>query len=615
MCLNPRPVKTAEWVAVGAIVILAAFLRLWKPDLVYFSLHTARDLYRSLLLLRGVEFPLLGSELQYGGRVLGPFMYILCAPALAVSCSPVAISVFIGLLNTALVGCVWALGRRYFSPATGLWAAALYAVFPLEIAQLRFCWNPCFLPAMSLGALACLLAWTVQRRAWAFAGMVVFIILGIQLHMSAIELFVSAGLVAFVARARVPRRIGVATVALVLLLFLPLIIHEITAPRSDVAEIIVAPDTARGSMERWSPNPNGLRNFFYHVRPQMHERGEALGFAYLQLVPLIGPHWLGDSVMRLLRAINLFGQLQLMFWAVGVVVCIREWRRYRRIAGEGGAESVREARARMLPYLALLAWQAVPVGFLCMFNYHGAPGEPPSLAPIRYYLVTYPAPFLTTALGIAMSIRWALGRRPVFARRSATMILCLVAGGLVLTLALFSIHYIRLQEKSGRAIPYAWPNLAPNLRSMFWVRDVLLGEAGLDRDAWYERVHAQQLGDYHFGEATFDWLITQDPRSVTNPPPDPRRRWFLHSPYENSPAPKLPPDARELRRWTLRDTGISVVEYEVDDPASPLPDNSAMRNFYYQDVRMRYLGPDKTLRTQQRERERERERERVEERP
>jgi hypothetical protein len=140
------------------------------------------------------------------------------------------------------------------------------------------------------------------------------------------------------------------------------------------------------------------------------------------------------------------------------------------------------------------------------------------------------------------------------------------------------------------------------MRTMMEVRDILLGEARLDRDAYYERTHSQQLGLVYFGEATFDWLITQDPRSVTNPPSDPHTRWLLHSHYVNPPEhsaePRLPPGAEEVRRWTIRDIGITIVEYRVVDPLEPVPEeeNFMMRNFYHRDERMLYLGPGRDLR-------------------
>ncbi len=72
-----------EWLVLGAIVLVGAILRLYDPGLAYFNLHVGRDLYRALQLLSLDEVPLLGSEMQYGGRVFGPLIYVLYAIPLA----------------------------------------------------------------------------------------------------------------------------------------------------------------------------------------------------------------------------------------------------------------------------------------------------------------------------------------------------------------------------------------------------------------------------------------------------------------------------------------------------------------------------------------------------
>ena len=57
-------------------------------------------------------------------------------------------------------------------------------------------------------------------------------------------------------------------------------------------------------------------------------------------------------------------------------------------------------------------------------------------------------------------------------------------------------------------------------------------------------------------------------------------------------------DEEEVRRWTIRDIGITIVEYCVVDPLEPVPEeeNFMMRNFYHRESRMLHLGPDRELR-------------------
>lgn len=599
-----RSIPKTEWAGVGILLAVGAVLRLWQPDLGYLSLHTSRDLYRSLLFLRGVEFPLLGSELQYGGRVLGPLMYLLCAVPLAITMNPVGVAVYIALINLVLLGVVWLFVRAFFGRGVAFWTLAFYAVFPIEIAQLRFNWNPCFLPLTVAGAMIGLFQVAVRRRVWHLLTIVLFISLGLQLHISAAELILGVAVALLVARVRIPWKVWAASGLLVVVLFSPLIVHEATAKKSDLVEVVKSPDTHRAWSERYRFNPNGVRNFFYHTRLQMNERGEDLGFAYLEIVPLIGEKWLGRRWMAVLQGINAFSQIQLVFWFVGFGICLREVRRNRRRTGRGATSpdepsdpAVEESRRRKLIYLTLIVWQVIPVVVLSFFNYHGFPGQPPTLAPIRYYLTTYPAPFITSAIGLMGVAGWAFSRAtaPTLGRRLRAAVFAL-AGLLLVGHVVFDAAYLTVLGRSGRFLPYQFPNLAPNLRSVMEIREVLLDKAALDREAWFGRVHSQNLGLWFYGEVTFDWIVTQDPRSVTNSPPDPHLRWLLFSPFKEQTAPKLPDGATETRRWAVRDTGMTVVEYRVDDPDAAIPDNRELRNYYYADEPMRYLGPEKDLR-------------------
>lgn len=609
-----RSIPKTEWAGVGILLAVGAFLRLWQPDLGYLSLHTSRDLYRSLLFLRGVEFPLLGSELQYGGRVLGPLMYLLCAVPLSITMNPVGVAVYIALINIVLLVVAWLFVRAFFGRGVAFWTLAFYAVLPIEIAQLRFNWNPCFLPLTVVGAMIGLFLVAVRRKVWHLLTIVLSISLGLQLHISAAELIFGVAVVLLVARVRIPWKVWAASGILVVVLFSPLLVHEATAKKSDLVEVVKSPDTHRAWSERYRFNPNGVRNFFYHTRLQMNERGEDLGFAYLEIVPLIGEKWLGPRWMAVLQGINAFSQIQLVFWFVGFGICLREVRRNWRfqagegvpagVAGSGGEgkggeteSAVEESRRRKLIYLTLIVWQVIPVVVLSFFNYHGFPGQPPTLAPIRYYLTTYPAPFLTSAIGLMGVAGWVFSRAsaPAIGRRLRVAVFAL-AGSLLVGHVVFDASYLTVLGRSGRFLPYQFPNLAPNLRSVMEIREVLLDKAGLDREAWFGRVHSQNLGLWFYGEVTFDWIVTQDPRSVTNPSPDPHLRWLLFSPFKEQTTPKLPDGAAETRRWLIGGTGMIVVEYRVDDPDAPIPDNRELRNYYYADEHMRYLGPEKDLR-------------------
>jgi len=604
-CVAPvvqRPISRVEWAFFGLIFLGAAALRFTKMDLGWFSLHAARDYYRALELLRGENFPLLGSEILYGGRTLGPLMYLLCAGPLAIRVNVLLVGAFLSALDLAALAMFWLGTRRYFGVAVALIASGFYAVFPLHVMHLRFYWNPAFLPILVLGAWFLLLAASVRRRHWALVGVAALIGLGLQLHLSVGELVVSAALILAISRPGVPVRVWAAAALAGALALSPAILHEIESRRSNVGEIVTAPVSKRPGMSRFQFNTSGPRNFFLHVRLQMNEDIERVGFCHLQGMADQGPKWLSGGEMALARGINWFGQIQLDLWGVGILVCAREIARYRRVRGALSGVALGRARSRMICHSALLVWQGIPVLAVAFFNFHGTREAPSLVIGLRYYMTTYPAPFITSALGAAHLARMPFWLDLRVARAWGRRAMYGLAAALCLSHIVFMILMLALMERSGRSIPYPpYSFYAPTLRSLDAVRDILLGEARLDAAAWYERVHGQQLGDIWFGETTLDWLITQDARSVTNPPPDAHLRWLLHAPFVlpgiiESPEPRLPEGAREIRRWQLGKTGFSVIEYRVEDPSAPMPDNTNLRNYYFRTERMRYLGPERELR-------------------
>lgn len=625
---SPCLPRGAERLLVFLAILIGCALRLWKPELGYFSLHTTRDLYRAQELLRGIKFPLLGSELQYGGRTFGPLMYILCAIPLAIRTSPLALPIFIEILNCAFLPLVWWWTRRFFGRTVALWTIGVLCFFPLEIAQLRLNWNPCFLPLFTVSAFFGLLEVVVNRKPWHLVTVVFLLCCGIQLHLSAMELAVTSVIILLVGRVRIPIRVLLTAAAVVLVMFSPLIINEITSRQSAVAEVIRADRSKVPAPLRHSFNPNSIRNFFLHERLWMFEEGyrpagqmysrDRLGFHCLETMTLLGKRFLGDRVMKVIVAINLFGQVQLILWFAGVIACFAEIRRYFR-ARRG--TTLAPQRTGMVLASSVLLWHITPVCWLLFFNYHDSMrGNPMSLVPIRYYLVNYPTPFLLPAIGLVSLARgfsvFTSDERVAGVLRRCTygMALFLFCGFIF-----FDTAYLVLLRRSGQFMPYQYPNFAPTLGTFIKVRDILLDKAKIDRNAFYERLQSQQFGQWPFGESTIDWLIMEDPRSITNPSPDPNLRWIMHSSFPNSPQPVLPAGATETHRWTVDGPSVTVVEYRVDDPAQPVPDSTPtpdlrwwyykegeraearpnrrfMLNYYYQHERLNYLGPEKELR-------------------
>ncbi len=593
---SPPPVARWEWIALAILLVVGGFLRLYRPDLAYFNLHVERDLYRALQLLRLDEIPLLGSEMQYGGRVFGPLVYVLYAIPLAVSHSPVVVGYFIGLLNTGLLVLTWWFARRYFGQPAGIAAAATYAVFPLEIVQLRFLWNPCFLPLMVLGMYWCLYRYLILEKKWALVGVTLFFAFALQLHFS-IVMTLPAIILALVWRRRMPpARVVLACAALLFVLFLPMLISEIRGGEPNIREVLEAPESRRGMVERHLPNPNAWRNLLHVVTFDWHENPYRLGFTYLYPLREALRDGLGGWFHPLQGLAVLVGLLHFLFWLCGILYIINNAIAYRRNASKWLPDHRRSWRNEVLAGLLLLAWQFAPLLFLTFFNYHNPIRSGASaLIPIRYYLITFPAPFLLAGIGI--SRLFFDDGCPVRRMKMALVPLSLI---FAFYAAVSGAHLANV-SRTGVGLPYLFYH-APSLERMKEVREVLLDDFRITVDDYYERVYTWNVFQPLAGEATMDYLITQDARGYENPGLAEGRSVLIWGPVTEGP-PGLDPPPEEEWQLQLPEAGPREVEHrEVGRLRillleGPVPDSHpfdpvAKRNFYYREERMRFLARD-----------------------
>jgi len=233
-----------ERLTLGALLVLAAAVRL--PGLATrggFDADQGHDALTLLRFTRDGVFPLLGPPTSIGDFHHGAFYYLLLAPAAAVSGSdPVALQVAIALMGVAAVGVTWWLARAMAGPVAGPIAGAiaglLLALSPAGISESTFIWNPNPIPLFASLALAS--AWQGHRmgraRWWVLAIACAGVVF--QLHILGIVFIppVLALLVVDVGAARrrgdgsLARRLAgaaVAGLAVVALLFVPLLVHEL----------------------------------------------------------------------------------------------------------------------------------------------------------------------------------------------------------------------------------------------------------------------------------------------------------------------------------------------------------------------------------------------------
>ena len=235
-----------DTVVLATLLLLAAAVRL--PGLETrgdFDGDQGHDMLTLLRFVRDGVVPLLGPPTSIGDFHHGAAYYYLLAPVVWLfGAQPPAVLAFIAALGVAAVGLTWWLARAIGGRAAALIAGLLLAVSPAAIEESTFIWNPSPIPFFAVLALAA--AWrghqTGRARWWtlavASAGMVV------QLHVLGV-VFLPPILALGIADWRAARRhddgprarnalVGlVAGLAVVALLFMPLLVHELQSNFSE----------------------------------------------------------------------------------------------------------------------------------------------------------------------------------------------------------------------------------------------------------------------------------------------------------------------------------------------------------------------------------------------
>jgi 4-amino-4-deoxy-L-arabinose transferase-like glycosyltransferase len=231
-------------VPIGLLVI-AALLRL--PNLAARGTWDSDQGHDMLVLRQFVQdgvIPLLGPPTSIGDVHHGALYYYLLAPAafLTGGDSPLAVVLVIALAGIAAVLVTWWLARDIAGPVAGVVAGLGMAISASAVDESTFIWNPNLIALSSAIALAgAWRAWSTGRpRWWLVAGIGTAITM--QCHVLGVTLLpiVAAPFVADARRRTVAgerRRVinnGLGALAIIVLAFVPLAIHELTTNFSEV---------------------------------------------------------------------------------------------------------------------------------------------------------------------------------------------------------------------------------------------------------------------------------------------------------------------------------------------------------------------------------------------
>jgi hypothetical protein len=242
-----HPLAGLELVGLGAIVVVAAILRFIDlPTRGVWDADQGHDMLVLQDLVLNGRIPLVGPPTSIGDFHHGVLYYFVLAPVAALSgADPVVVTAAIAFGGTMAVAITWWLARSIGGPTAGLMAGFLMAISASAVEESTFIWNPNVVALFSSIALAASWrAWTTERaRWWVVAGAAAVVTM--HCHVLAIVLTpVVAGLLVADARRRTTasrRRVieaGMAWVAIGLLSYVPLAIHEMTSGGSEVRAAI-----------------------------------------------------------------------------------------------------------------------------------------------------------------------------------------------------------------------------------------------------------------------------------------------------------------------------------------------------------------------------------------
>ena len=561
----PPQFTRAEWILFSAIALVAAMLRFDHLGVGYLNAHATRDYFRAQMMLAGVEFPVAGAEMLYGGRTVGWFLYLLLAVPLSLSPSPLGIAALINMLAVAAVAICHLGMRRFVGVSTSLVITALYAVSPLAVVTLRNMWNPAFLPIFNVVALVCLLLWRIEERRWAFAGALIAWGLAFQIHFS-----VYVHLIALLAlrpwkRDRRPGW-GPLLLAVVVLapFFGPYLMREMATGWSN-ARVIAEGETgflqAKAS-DMLSPeiNPTFLPQALQNLRLVLHEDiqpSRIVHFTHYGNVLREEPALLRVFV----EGIGWFTWIQVLLFAVGMIalLCVVT-NRPRGISASLSSLFITPGAARTVAGVVLV-WLGASGIMLMLLKLEGPPYERP--VPPRYFTIWFPLQFIAMAIGLR-AIGLLFGVRERLGIVSVSVVVALVAGQ-----ALFLAHFFHITSSTGYYSHYVGRPERPlhNMGDKLRIAEILVTQRGMNLNAFRERFTTHDLYADTFDEEFIDFEMRAQPGFTEQS--DPPLGVYYHLMDQSDILP-FPPDQIEVLHTDTAGALVAVT-FRVLDPEIIIP--------------------------------------------
>ena len=394
--------------ALVAIMLLAAYLRLSHLELTEFKLDEAHVCSRAAEFLSSGHPPMVGIGSSVGAANPPLFIYLAAIPV-SLSRDPAVIAGFIALLNVgAVLGC-YLLAREYFGEEVSLIATLFFAVSPWAVFYSRKIWAQDLLPPFVALFFAAVFSTIVKRKPKQLILVFLWLACLIQLHLSALALIPLVVLLLVAFRSRISLVSLLVGLLVFVLIFAPYIYYDATHGWINLRTFV---EVSRG------PSTFDLKSAQYAAQIIAAQGYHALAGASFErfLAEIIGLAWLNAVETWLF-----LGGIAYLAWQV-----LRGWYSGRR----GGVPD------EAVKFTILLSWLLVPVLF---YVRHATPVYP------HYFILLYPVQFIIVGVFVIEVLDWTVSLANSLETwqlmrflRGRVLPICLVA--LMLGLALWQVY-------------------------------------------------------------------------------------------------------------------------------------------------------------------------------
>jgi hypothetical protein len=218
--------KTIFSIVLLLVLGIGIYLRWESLDATLINVWITRDIDRALALLEGEFFSLAGPESGTGGRLPGPFLYILLALPLLIDPSYESVFYFNFVLNIgSIIGFYFVL-KKHFGLYFGGIAAILVLINLLHIDAVSYSINPSFLFPFIVIFLWLLFELCFKKNTKVLPFLILTLSLAIQIHYSISSFYLILLITILILKIKIPFRTIILSLLTAGICFLPYAIYK-----------------------------------------------------------------------------------------------------------------------------------------------------------------------------------------------------------------------------------------------------------------------------------------------------------------------------------------------------------------------------------------------------